>query len=641
MTAVDSLSVARAAATALIDAGMRDAVICPGSRSAPLVYALADLERQGRIRLHVRIDERTAGFLAHGLSLASGRPVGVLTTSGTAVGNLLPALMESFHAGTRVVALTADRPAELLGTGANQTTHQDGVFARHTRFQATVEASPAAGRTAEQHLRDVVGTVHRALLAADGFALQPAATATAPVHVGAAPAGPVHLNLRFRAPLVPDAEEAAAMGARAAGPGGTGTGDDVGPAERAAPAVAIAATPRDVPPWRPAGSDLFDFPDLDVSRLDQRRTVVLAGHGAGPLAAAFAVALGLPLMAEPSSNARFSVNAVAAYPALIGSAGGLGEDSHPLLARVERVVLLGRPTLTRQVAALLARADVVSALFAPEPAPWFEEGRRTETLVRSLADLAAFAGQGEPGWLCAWQHASMRAQAAVEDVLVGEDAGRGLSPQAVAHISAAVARGPFVLGSSSLIRDVDLAWRPPSLPDAQVYANRGLAGIDGTVSTAVGVALATGRRTVALLGDLTALHDAGGLLVGAGEPDPDVDVVVVNDAGGAIFAGLEHGDLARVPGLAGTVERFFGTPHTVDLAALAAAYGVPHVLVEDRVELVRLLADPVAGRRLVEIRCDRADRPRVAAALTAAVRATFADTPASHSTPHPTQEAAR
>ena len=273
--------------------------------------------------------------------------------------------------------------------------------------------------------------------------------------------------------------------------------------------------------------------------------------------------------------------------------------------------------------ALLARADVETALFVPEAAPWFEPGRRSERPVETLEELARFAGQGENGWLAAWQRASMAAQNALEDVLVAEDARRGLSPQTVAHVSAAVTRGPLVLGSSSLIRDVDLVWRAPAAPQAHVYANRGLAGIDGTVATAAGVALATRRRTIALVGDLTALHDAGGMLVGPTEVEPDLDVVVVNDGGGAIFAGLEHGAVGAVPGMEDTVERFFGTPHTVDLRSLAAAYGAAHVPVEDRVALVQHLSDPVRGRRLIEVRCDRADRPRVAAALTAAVRATF------------------
>ncbi len=605
MSSVDSTTLARTVAAALIEGGMREAVICPGSRSAPLVYALAEQERAGRIRLHVRIDERSAGFLAHGLSLATGRPVGVLTTSGTAVGNLLPAVMESFHAGTRLVALTADRPAELHGTGANQTTRQEGLFALHTRAQAAVHGDPAPGEDEAAHLASVASAVRRALLRSDGFAAERAEDSVA---VAEAPAGPVHLNLRFREPLVPDAEQLAAMAAVVPAPAGEEHED--------------ARVP-----WRAPGTDLSGGPELDVSRRDARCTVVLACHGAGPVAAAFAVSMGLPLLAEPSSDARFSVNAIAAYPLLLGPGGGTSPEAHPLAARIERVVLFGRPTLTRPVTALLRRPDVETALFAPEPVPWFEPGRRAERVIADPAELAAFAGQGRPGWLAAWQQASMRAQAALEDVLARRDRDHGLSPQSVAHVVPAVSRGPLVLGSSSLIRDVDLTWRPPAAPDVQVFANRGLAGIDGTIATAAGVALGTGRRTVALLGDLTALHDSGGLLQGPGEPEPDLDVVVVNDAGGAIFAGLEHGQVARAAGMAGTVERFFGTPHTVDFAALAAAHGLAHVAVTRRVGLVHTLADPVRGRRLVEVRCDRADRPGVTAAIAEAVAATFEDAP--------------
>ena len=637
MTSADSLAVARTVVHSLIDGGMREVVICPGSRSAPLVYALAACERAGEVRLHVRIDERSAGFLAHGLSLGSGRPVGVVTTSGSAVGNLLPALMESFHAGTRVVALTADRPAEMVGTGANQTTEQPGVFPHHVRFAASLHSSPEGGHDGGAHLTRVASAVRSALLAADGFL---ASEDGGSVTVQDAPSGPVHLNLHFAEPLVPDDAEAARIGALA--PGGaehvlpeTGRGEvlDAHPSTGTLPdlsgCLAAAQKAAPVQVWRPAGTDLSGFPELQVAGRAERRTVVLAGHDAGPVAAAFAMALGLPLLAEPSSNARFSVNAIAAYPLLLGPAAGAGAADgpagHPLTERIDRVVLFGRPTLTRPVAALLRRTDVDTALYVPEPAPWFEAGRRREEIFSCLEDLADFAGQGEAGWLHAWQAASMRAQSAVEDVLLGVQPRSGLTPQQTAQICASVVHGPLVLGSSSVIRDVDLTWRPPATPYNEVYANRGLAGIDGTVSTAAGVALASQRRTVALLGDLTALHDAGGLLAGTDEDEPDLDLVVVNDAGGAIFAGLEHGQVAQVPGMGGIVERLFGTPHSVDFAALAAAYGVQHVPVATTAELVHALSDHTGGRRLIEVRCDRADRPGVAAALAEAVRATFAD----------------
>ncbi|XNY99543.1 2-succinyl-5-enolpyruvyl-6-hydroxy-3-cyclohexene-1-carboxylic-acid synthase [Micrococcus luteus] len=636
MTSVDSLAVARTVVHSLIDGGMREVVICPGSRSAPLVYALAACERAGDVRLHVRIDERSAAFLAHGLSLGSGRPVGVVTTSGSAVGNLLPGLMESFHSGTRVVALTADRPAEAVGTGANQTTRQPGIFPHHVRFAAVLTSSAEPGHDDGTHLERVRSVVRAALLAADGFL---AAEEGGSVTVQDAPSGPVHLNLHFAEPLVPDEDEAARIGA--AVPGGpvrclpqTGRGDglDAHPPTGTLPDLsAYLAAPHKAAPvevWRPAGTDLSGFPELQVAGRPERRTVVLAGHGAGPVAAAFATALGLPLFAEPSSNARFTVNAISAYPLLLGAAGGAGaegaQDGHPLAGHIDRVVLFGRPTLTRPVAALLRRADVETALFVPEPAPWFEPGRRRERVCTTLAELADVAGQGEAGWLRAWQAASLRAQAAVEDVLIEEQPRFGLTPQHTAQICASVVHGPLVLGSSSVIRDVDLTWRPPNTPYNEVYANRGLAGIDGTVSTAAGIALASQRRTVALLGDLTALHDAGGLLAGTDEDEPELDLVVVNDAGGAIFAGLEHGQVAKAPGMGGIVERLFGTPHSVDFEALARAYGVEHVRASDTAGLVHALSNPTGARRLIEVRCDRADRPGVAAALAARVRATFA-----------------
>jgi len=176
-----------------------------------------------------------------------------------------------------------------------------------------------------------------------------------------------------------------------------------------------------------------------------------------------------------------------------------------------------------------------------------------------------------------------------------------------------------------VIRDVDLSWRPPTAPASVVYANRGLAGIDGTVSTATGIALATGRRTVLLCGDLTLLHDASGLLIGPGEREPDLDIVVVNDGGGAIFAGLEHGAVARRPGMAPVVERFFGTPQHADVRSLCAAYGVEWAPVDSEDALIAALGlgSPVRGRRVLELRSDRAARPEVRRLVEEAVRATF------------------
>lgn len=562
MTSQDSLTsiaAARIAVTALLDGGVRHAVVAPGSRSAPMAYALAEAEAAGRIRLHVRIDERDAGFTALGLALSSEAPVAVLTTSGTAVGNLLPAVMEANHSAVPVVVISADRPEELHGTGANQTTIQLDLFGEHVRFAVDV----AAGENPQK-------AVATALYAATG-ALEDT------------PPGPVQVNLAFRDPLIPGAGDAL--------PDAQGHGVfhyDAGPQ-----ALDLPAAPSELP---------------------ERRTVVLAGHDAGPIAEAFARAHGLPLLAEPSSNARFGPNAVGPYRALLEH---FGPDSP---SPIERVVLFGRATLSRPVAALLARESVESAIYQPVPVAWYEAGRRRETPVETLPELADFAGRGSAEWLDSWLLAGAAAQHALDGVLAGERAANGPS------VGAAVwehSRGGLVLGSSNGIRDVDLAGQPHHEPIATVYANRGLAGIDGTIATATGIALGSGRETTVLLGDVTFLHDAGGLLLGHGEPTPDLRIVVLNDSGGAIFSLLEHGAVEDSGAYGTAVERLFGTPHSVDIAALAAAYGVGHQAVSTTAELADALRAPLKGRTIVEVRVDRAGlrglHARIKEAISAAV----------------------
>ncbi|MFJ4209571.1 2-succinyl-5-enolpyruvyl-6-hydroxy-3-cyclohexene-1-carboxylic-acid synthase [Paenarthrobacter sp. NPDC089675] len=545
MTSQDSLTsigAARVAVTALLDGGVRHVVVAPGSRSAPMAYALAEAEAAGRVILHVRIDERDAGFTALGIALASEAPAAVLTTSGTAVGNLLPAVMEANHAAVPVIVVSADRPEELHGTGANQTTIQLDLFGEHVRFAVDVAAGDNPQRA-----------VATAIYAATG-ALEDT------------PPGPVQVNLAFRDPLVPEAGDGVA---EASGHG---------------------------PFHYDAGPQALDLPAASAE-LPHRNTVVLAGHDAGPVAEAFARAHGLPLLAEPSSNARFGPNAVGPYRLLLEH---FGPESP---APIERVVLFGRPTLSRPVGALLARKDVESAIYQPVPVAWYENGRRRETPLETLPELADFAGRGSSEWLDAWLLASAAAQHALDGVLEEEPAANG---PAVGATVWANARGKLVLGSSNGIRDVDLAGQPQPDPIASVYANRGLAGIDGTLATATGIALGSGRETTVLLGDVTFLHDVGGLLLGQGEPTPDLRIVVLNDSGGAIFGLLEHGAVEESGAYGTAVERLFGTPHSVDISALAAAYGVGHQAVSTTAELAEALKSPVKGRTIVEVRVDRA-----------------------------------
>ncbi|MEX5255607.1 2-succinyl-5-enolpyruvyl-6-hydroxy-3-cyclohexene-1-carboxylic-acid synthase [Kocuria arenosa] len=548
-----SLDTARTVLEELVAAGMRHLVVAPGSRSAPLAYAAAAAQAAGALEVHVRVDERGAAFTALGIARSTGRPAGVLTTSGTAVGNLLPAVLEADHAEVPLVVLSADRPPELRGTGANQTTRQPGIFGDHVR--AAVDLLPGD---------DVPARLSGVLAALTGRGPR-----------GSRPPGPIQLNVALREPLHPAPEDGPVLAARArllAARAGAST--DPGPS-------AVAAGPVRAP-----------LPDAGTAR-----SVVVAGDGAGPDAARFAEACGLPLLAEPSSNARSGPHAVGAYRLLLDS---------PLGRRIERVLLVGRPTLSRPVGALLAREDVATAAVRPVPVAWYEPGRRRERVLSNWAEAAAFTGRGAPGWADAWREAGAAADGAVARLLAAEPPGRATGPAVAAAVWEACRRDGTVLvaGSSNPVRDLDLAARPgPGSP--LVLANRGLAGIDGTVATATGAALGGGRPVRALLGDLTFLHDVSSLLLGPGEREPDLQLVVLNDGGGGIFTTLEHGALGEQEEYRAVVERFFGTPHEARLDALCAGYGVAHRRAAGVAELEQALAAPVRGRSVVEVVVDR------------------------------------
>ena len=554
----ESTRLARALVEGLLGAGVRDVVLAPGSRSAPLAYVLFEADRVGLLTLHVRIDERSAGFLALGLAKGSDRPVAVVTTSGTAVANLHPAVLEAFHAHLPLVLLTADRPQALTHTGANQTTDQSHLFGRHVRAFAAVSDAPVGAGGG-----DVAGwrfELRRLLSAATG------ARTRLP--------GPVHLDVALSEPLVPV----------------TSVPVEAEPL-RADPEPRISRARGAEPLLLPAGP----------------RTVLVAGDlppAAGRVAAELAEAAGVPLLAEPSSNARRGPTALSTYRLLLGS---------PLADRIERVVVLGRPTLSRPVSRLLARTDVELVVVSGY-ADWPDPGRTASAVVDGVVFEAVPSRVGSRGvgtdWLQAWRQAESRARAAL-DALLAEQA--VLTGPALAGClwSSLGGSDALVVGSSNPVRDLDLA---PVAPDpAPVYANRGLAGIDGTVSTAVGIALSRARPTHALMGDLTLLHDAGGLLIGPDEPRPDLRVVVANDDGGSIFATLEHGR----PEHSAAFERVFGTPHGASFEALAAVSGTRYRRVGDLAGLAAVLAEPPVGLELVEAVVDRAHRRTLNTAVTA------------------------
>jgi len=570
---------ARTVVDELVACGVTDAVLCPGSRNAPLAFALHAADAAGRLRLHVRIDERTAGFLALGLALTSGRPVPVATTSGTAAANLLPAVLEAAHAGVPLLAITADRPAELVGTGASQTVAQVGMFG------SAVRLAPAVGGTAAQ-TRAAVG---RAVAAAVGL-----------------PPGPVHLNLPFREPLTPDPSTEPADTPTAGAPVSATATDltqpavgavaaPTAPGAAAAPDVAAPAGPagaawpvgRAGRPWTAVATSRVVAAPLPLD--PTAPTLVIAGPGAPPLD------VGVPVVAEPSSAPW--PGAVRTGPWLLGT---------PSLTPAQ-VVVAGRPTLHRAVARLLADPAVaVYALADERGLPWTD----VVGSVRAVGALPPL--RPDPEWLRRWTAADKAAQAALDEALDTGPVGMQLARALVA----ALAEGTqLVLGSSNPVRDVALAAAPRD--GVVVRSNRGVAGIDGTISTAVGAALAHDGPTVALLGDLTFLHDTTGLVIGPDEARPDLTIVVLDDRGGGIFHLLEQGAPEHAPAF----ERVFGTPHTVDLAALCAAMGVAHTYAEPT-DIAGHLGHP--GIRVVQVQAERGGLRAAHAALRARVAAAVA-----------------
>jgi 2-succinyl-5-enolpyruvyl-6-hydroxy-3-cyclohexene-1-carboxylate synthase len=536
-----STAQARVVVDELIRGGVRDVVLCPGSRNAPLAFALQDADRAGRLRLHVRIDERTAGYLAIGLAIAAGAPVCVAMTSGTAVANLGPAVVEANYARVPLIVLSANRPYELLGTGANQTMEQLGYFG--TQVRATISLGLAEDAPERMDALNATwrSATCRVLSAATG--------------ARSANAGPVQFDIPLREPLVPDPD-----------PGRTPQGRPGGK------------------PWTYSPQVRFDQPlDIDLS-LD---TVVIAGHGAGeqPELAA------LPTVAEPT-----------APPA--------ANPLHPLvlpLLRPQQVIMLGRPTLHRPVSALLADPSVPVYALTTGPRWPDVSGNSQATGTRAVT-----TGEPSPAWLRRCAELNQHAITAVREQLDAHPLTTGL------HVAAAVAAAlrpgdQLVLGASNPVRDAALVGLNPH--GIRVRSNRGVAGIDGTVSTAIGAALAHEGRTVALIGDLTFVHDSSGLLIGPTEPVPaDLTIVVSNDNGGGIFELLEQGD----PRFSDVSSRVFGTPHDVDVGALCRAYHVDSRQIEVD-ELGPALNETGAGMRVLEVKADRSSLRQLHAAIKAAL----------------------
>ena len=443
-----------------------------------MAIAAEQLAESGKANLTVRLDERSMAFTALGNSMASGRPVAVITTSGTAVANLHPAVLEASHAGVPLILLTADRPARLRGKGANQTTFQPGIFSPATVADYDLEAVDAS--------------------VAAKFASQAVIDATEK-H------GPVQLNLQFDLPLSAQEPDANAV---------------------------------------LSGLGEFSEPQtLELSELEvpvDSHTVVIAGAG-GAGARAFAEKAGLPLLAEPSSGERSGPNAITDYLSALEALEG----------QVRKVVVFGKPTLSRPIQRLIA----TSALYVQVSRfgnfdPFYSAIASAQRLLPS--------GEVDAAWLESWRKEPELGKRGEFVRFVWENSPR------------------LLLGASDLIRVADRVARPKEI---EVYSNRGLSGIDGTVSTAIGIAQEK-QDVTALIGDLTLLHDANGLnRSDLGEMN--VRLVVGNDNGGHIFSRLEVNELLPKE----SFERLFATPQVVDLRSLSAAYGWKYFRCESMKEL--------------------------------------------------------
>jgi 2-succinyl-5-enolpyruvyl-6-hydroxy-3-cyclohexene-1-carboxylate synthase len=540
---MNGLDVTTSFACTLVDEWVRNgvtaAVVSPGSRNTPLTLALV---RDGRMRVEVVLDERSAGFRALGIGLATARPTIVCCTSGTAAVNLHPAVVEAHHARVPMLVCTADRPAELRDWGAGQTIDQSGLFADATRWFHDPGPPEVTGPASEANTR------WRAL------------ACRAAAHASGPPAGPVHLNLPFREPLVPTGAPLVDAPGRDGG----------------APWIRTSTSSR-----APDGGYVRRLAELVRAH---PRGLLVAGWGADVdpvVAERFAAATGWPIIADPVSGLRTGPHAVSTYEALL-RVEAFAEAHTPDL-----VVRVGAPVTSKVANAWL---DAVPTVLVDPDDVWLDPQHRAHERVRTdagpllaaLADVAGVAGAPSSGpfrieaWSADWFDAEQRARQALDQVM---DDDRACEGRIARDVAAAVPDGGALVVASSLpVRALEWCMAPRT--GLRVFANRGANGIDGFVSTGFGVAGAYAGPVVALCGDLCLLHDTNGLLGGAdsrGAAAPQPTFVVVDNDGGGIFSYLPQHDLAEF-------ESLFATPQSVDIVAVARAHGVA----AERVELTAL-----------------------------------------------------
>ena len=567
-----------ALASALVEelarCGVRHAVLSPGSRSTPLAVAL---HREPQIDLTVIVDERSAGFFALGAAQASGRPVPVLCTSGTAAANLHPAVAEADESGVPLIVLTADRPPELRGIGAGQTIDQIKLYGQAVRWFCEVGS----------HEADDDGLLHYRYAACRAFA--------ASCRDGRP--GPVHLNVPWREPLAPlDAEGAV-----------TATDPLALEGRDERPLTAVASGP--------AQPDEFVLSELARHISGAHRGIIIAGRQTDPalrepIAALSAAGL-LPIFAEPTSQLRLGPHdrshVISAYDSLLRT--GVFDAEAPDL-----VLRFGEMPTSKPLRAWLSSSGADQLVIDPA-GDWNEPTRRAAAILR--ADPAGLAGglaerieRGSSEWASRWTEAEWKAASALGEAVAGLS--ELTEPGLQFALGGLYADGDLVYTNSSMpIRDQEV-FLPSGTADVLFLANRGANGIDGLISSAAGAAHASGRPTVAITGELGLLHDLGGLAAAAGAGTP-VRIVVIDNGGGGIFHFLPQREAMEGE----EFDRLLATPRGIDSGRAAELFGIPHRRVERLGDLAHALRDETC---LIEVRTDRHGGPALRESLHDAVR---------------------
>jgi 2-succinyl-5-enolpyruvyl-6-hydroxy-3-cyclohexene-1-carboxylate synthase len=500
----EATTLARVIVRQIVEVGITDAVLAPGSRNAPLSIAFYQAEQAGLINLHVKIDERGAAFFALGLTKATGRPVPVICTSGTAVANFHPAVLEASHSNAPLLLLTADRPARLRRSGANQTTEQARIFGKAVRYFADVSGSAYPMELPFNSLQS----------------------------------GPVHLNIQFEEPLIGEPD--------------TSWLDQI---KIAQPQVFTRKAP-------------------GTFHTKSTRGLLVIGHDRAGLSQEsvqkFASELGWPVIAEDP----LSFESATAHASIFLTSTKIRSEVKP-----DTVVIIGRTTLSRSVNSLIAEARK-TVIIDPRMAT-VDQDRMGNQKFLSLPQIQV--PTADPDWISTWKKLGERASKVISELSTW-------SEETVARdIAASLPVGvTLFIASSRPIRDFEGFARPRQ--GVEVFANRGLAGIDGNISTALGIA-SRSEKTFAVLGDLAFLHDLSAL---SHTGNPDLRLFVIDNNGGGIFSTLPQAD---VDGF----EKIFGTPHGRDIQAIAAAFGVNVTKVSTSAELTQAVSQPVRGFEIVVV----------------------------------------